>query len=732
MKNKKDSVLWHWLRSYMIVLLIPLMAIFINHTINVNTIEKGLMHANELINHNLKSNIDNYLYDEKELYKYVFANDDFQAIKSSRSKNAQFYYKVSKLCQQIKNYCGINEGIDCLVYLKEKDYVISSQSANESSYFYSALKLEFGEIEAYEAWKDFLAADYEESFFVGSGVTQKTSEPCLIFANTLLKTKENSVNIFVSIPMAKFSNFLESMPEKTYFHIAVGDQLVVFDKEGNYSVLEAGDTEALSQFFDAEACLYTTEESNESNMVYSLITTKESLNQSMSATDRSFGINILVTVVMSVAGVLLFVNLNYRPVGKLLKHVGVDEAKENEFREMEKGFENSRQTISDQQQELFNSYLLSLMKGRTSGLSELQGQDFFHITKDTEVALVGFMIPSDDRQNIKYDELLFFAVDNIFCELTSLYKSYRVEDGHFIFYLSEVPDGNMESWKNCVLNQAEYICDLFKEKWGRKITGVVSDRSCKINHIKFLYRDCMETFDLQNMLGGNVVISTGMISEKEHTSYVWESIREELCDAVKVGNYNDALEASSQMFQYQRNYSFTTQQMCAFEAFKMVLEIYQSYAVDSVQYVQALEYVKALMKAVDAESLKNCFHEILKYVCADIETKWKMEGRVIISRILEYIAGHYADQELNVNSIAEALDRNPRYLARVFKEETGNGLLDYINEYRIGKAKEVLVSNKYTLEEISVMVGYPNVRAFRRNFAKINGITPSEYRKGVK
>ena len=50
-----------------------------------------------------------------------------------------------------------------------------------------------------------------------------------------------------------------------------------------------------------------------------------------------------------------------------------------------------------------------------------------------------------------------------------------------------------------------------------------------------------------------------------------------------------------------------------------------------------------------------------------------------------------------------------------------------INELRISKAKLLLRTEKYSLEEISAMVGYASYKTFRRIFVKLTGVTPGKY-----
>ena len=93
------------------------------------------------------------------------------------------------------------------------------------------------------------------------------------------------------------------------------------------------------------------------------------------------------------------------------------------------------------------------------------------------------------------------------------------------------------------------------------------------------------------------------------------------------------------------------------------------------------------------------------------------------------VVEHYKDADLNINIIAEKLQRNPRYISRVFKAETDEGILDFINRIRIDKAKILFELGGCTVEEVMKQTGYTNISTFRRIFVKMTGKTPGNYTK---
>ncbi|GIO66305.1 response regulator transcription factor [Paenibacillus cookii] len=99
----------------------------------------------------------------------------------------------------------------------------------------------------------------------------------------------------------------------------------------------------------------------------------------------------------------------------------------------------------------------------------------------------------------------------------------------------------------------------------------------------------------------------------------------------------------------------------------------------------------------------------------------------LVKRVHRYIEEHLA-RDISLIAIAEHVGLNPSYLSRLYKQLTGIGLSDYINEYRNLKAKEWLLNSTMKVGEIAGELGYNSALAFIRFFKKQNQATPQEYR----
>ncbi len=123
--------------------------------------------------------------------------------------------------------------------------------------------------------------------------------------------------------------------------------------------------------------------------------------------------------------------------------------------------------------------------------------------------------------------------------------------------------------------------------------------------------------------------------------------------------------------------------------------------------------------------LEAFFSEVLE-LCANPEGQ-RSSGLALVEGIQDYVEQHYS-QQLGLDAVAEKMGVSVKYVSRVFKQRTGKNLTDYINEFRIQRAKELLTQTDRKVMEIAAEVGIENRTTFLRVFKKCEGISPNEYR----
>ena len=92
----------------------------------------------------------------------------------------------------------------------------------------------------------------------------------------------------------------------------------------------------------------------------------------------------------------------------------------------------------------------------------------------------------------------------------------------------------------------------------------------------------------------------------------------------------------------------------------------------------------------------------------------------------DYIAAHYADEEISIAVIAEHLRVSEGHLSHVFKKQTGMTVTNYLTKTRIDAAMQMLARGRVKVYEAAAAVGYKDVTYFSATFKKLTGLSPSE------
>lgn len=104
----------------------------------------------------------------------------------------------------------------------------------------------------------------------------------------------------------------------------------------------------------------------------------------------------------------------------------------------------------------------------------------------------------------------------------------------------------------------------------------------------------------------------------------------------------------------------------------------------------------------------------------------------LLEEIMRLIEENYHDADFNITRLAEMLGRNLSYLSKYFKDRTGVGLYDYLNRARIAQAKRLIDQSDAPISSLIGQAGFENLGSFIRVFKKYEGMTPGAYQKGEK
>ncbi len=138
-------------------------------------------------------------------------------------------------------------------------------------------------------------------------------------------------------------------------------------------------------------------------------------------------------------------------------------------------------------------------------------------------------------------------------------------------------------------------------------------------------------------------------------------------------------------------------------------------------------YLEKVINSVNLDQIQIELNNMIKHRQSKLEETDDSISPIIL-KLLRNIEKNYS-KDLNLKEISETYNINSIYLGQLFQKETGILFSDYLNNFRVNKAKNLLVETSLKAAEIGELVGYANKNYFYRKFKDIVGITPSEWRK---
>lgn len=99
-----------------------------------------------------------------------------------------------------------------------------------------------------------------------------------------------------------------------------------------------------------------------------------------------------------------------------------------------------------------------------------------------------------------------------------------------------------------------------------------------------------------------------------------------------------------------------------------------------------------------------------------------------LQEIKDYLDNHFAEK-ITLDLLAERFYINKFYLTRVFKEQFGQSVTNYLVQLRITQAKRLLRFSDLSIESIAQECGLNDANYFSRLFKRVEGVSPGEYRR---
>lgn len=751
-RDVQNKTLMRWILVGCVVLMIPLISAVINFFVNKNLIEKKIEQVNEFMLKNIQYNIDIKLEDMKSVARQYQLNKEFSSYALNGKSDEEFLKRVRNCYQELSLSRKANPAIEVMIYIPERGYILGSKTANTVKNVYDSL-LAQGKMElSLDEWKQEMIREDGNEIVISRYMSYiNYGEECLVYvAPILYSDSQNAGWIFISTPTEFIEKLMDSeVNRENTILILDGDQNVVAQygmKRNMGRKLEwTGDQNHFETEIDGEYYVGACLKSNLADWSYVVCTPEATYMEEM-VRNRNWNFMIVfLGAVIGVIAVVLMERRNYRPVRALMDILPErEEMDTDEFAALEKNLKKlfSENQFMQETMEARREYdrelgLLSVIKGRTGFFRKLTDEEL--LGKDREGGYFSFAtikLAVEEKENealpIDYD-MLVFLVQNVITDTFGEEYSYikTIDDKILVYLFLLPPDQDEAEWKKECREKMVWINEFFQSRLELDLPITIGDCFSSFSEVETVYANLQEVNEQRYYTCPEGVMEAEQINKIDVASLDRLNFYSKRLEAAAAeADFGAGKAVSEQLFEELETSgnSFLAMLFYVLSIVNNLLMMSRNMVQDEAIRRQEVEDVLVKIRRAESMStLKDSFYHFLRLICRAVDQD-SQDSVMLSERIKKYVREHYNDYNVNISSIADEMGITLRYMSKIFRDQTGVGLLQYINDLRIEQAKRLLKTTGKTVDEIAEETGFANTRTFRRNFQKATGVTAKEYK----
>jgi two-component system response regulator YesN len=387
-------------------------------------------------------------------------------------------------------------------------------------------------------------------------------------------------------------------------------------------------------------------------------------------------------------------------------------------------------------------FLLALINHKYSSTHEINGKlEFLHLHFPNPHYVI-FLIEIDgydllvDSYSATDQNLYKYAMMNIAEEIaTKNYTAVAAEsDEHQLVLLVNI-DGNPQQMKQELGLLGEQIKSVIYQLLKISVTLGIGRPYPQVMQAHYSYKEACEVIRSKMMAGTNTVLCyEDLIKETEDAFYLPPHFTNHMYNFLKAGQLSEALDSLEELFQQIKARTKLSEDVI-FRTYNLIVE-------DTTRKLQETNVHTAAIFGLNHNlfrelAAKETIHAIHEWMCTIVRKihealqQQQPKKNTYIDTVLAYMNENY-HLDLSVEMIAEQVNLNHAYVSRMFKQEVGKTMLEYLTLKRLEVSKVLLNETEQTILEIAINVGYNNVNSFIRFFKRYEGLTPGDYRKTIR
>ncbi len=245
------------------------------------------------------------------------------------------------------------------------------------------------------------------------------------------------------------------------------------------------------------------------------------------------------------------------------------------------------------------------------------------------------------------------------------------------------------------------------------------------------YEDALRALSLDE---GSVVHADDMQLHGTYDEDYPVELEKQLFDRMEQGDLNGAITAARNFFSWMKESNSSDLMDIRLKILEFVLlaeKLAFSKGGRVYHFNDRKDYLPEIMGSSDLSELQTWFLNKITDACQLIIGNQQEKAQGTIDQAVQYIKTHY-QKDISLVDVSRQVDVSPYYFSKIFKDSTGENFIDYLTNLRMEKAKALLKETDSSIKEICVQVGYSEPNYFSRTFKKNVGVTPTEYKEGIR
>lgn len=346
----------------------------------------------------------------------------------------------------------------------------------------------------------------------------------------------------------------------------------------------------------------------------------------------------------------------------------------------------------------------------------------------------------NENNNIsQYDRHLYqFGIINTFKEIFSdKFNVIQITLDNFGIAFVVMPLGDKENSMELINKKCAYLQEIISNCFSCTITIAISSEGSDFIELPEKFSECRQALEHKFYMGSNSIIFHSDVNTffKYDDHSMLEKLQKALIEGVRSGNelavserlkdirsYFEKIEPTKANF--IKNFCWNT--VSSINNIRISLSDKEG---DKKQDYHELNGLYGLIEKCDnRQELFTLLDESARSVSQKVNSYNNRSIKLVLRKAVDFLHAHYHEQ-ISLNEVAEHAFVSTYYISRMFKRETGKNFVDYLNDIRIEKAKELLKDVSLKNYEVAEKVGIPDAHYFSRLFKKHVGLTPTEFRE---